>query len=388
MKKGFLLILSLLLLGSPMKAQHFLEEGSGRIYLDKWLYLFPKNIEGFKSAKIETWDTTHWNVTGKMTHSGGTNNAPAKLLWENWDGINWAQDSMFYTFENGRIKRITTLPTNDGIRFDYTYGVNGKLEKTLLQFPKNGIWLNQDLDSNIYSAAGHVNLTYRQRWDSIQWKNDMLDTLAYNANGKLVFVEWRRWFFNEYIPGNRYHYSYDASGNRTGIRLEAISNWNTVDTIKRVTMSYDAQGRMTLLSTQYHSNGSWHNGARVHFLLNNEGKVLRELYEMDSVGTWANYQRTTYSYTTGTDEVILDKNFFEVSPNPVQNGRLHVQAKDKTSLMRNIELYDINGRLIMQQNIDNQWVANIETAGLMNGLHVLKIKTDNGVSIQKVMIQQ
>lgn len=392
MKKGFLFILSLWIFSSQVNAQHFLAEESGRIYTDKWLFVFPKNIEGFKEMQTEYWnsDSSKWKLGQKWTHSGGSSLEPAKLLVEYQDSGQWhVSDTWFYTFENGRIKQISTGLVPDGFLQKYTYGINGRLEKMLGQKKQNLAWVNQELDSNIYNAAGQRILAYNQRWVMNQWENDVLDTLAYNANGKLVFIEWRKWFFNEYIPGNRHHYSYDAVGKMTGIQSEAISNRTTVDTIRRVTMTYDAQGRMNQLLTQSFRSGVWKNSERVRFALNNAGKVMQELYEIvDSSGNWQNSERTTYSYTTSTNEVILDKAFFEISPNPVQNGMLRVQTKDKMTLMKKLELYDVQGRLVMQQNIDNQWFVNTETTGLMNGLHLLKIKTDKGVSIQKVMIQQ
>jgi hypothetical protein len=392
MKKGFLLILSLLLLGNPMKAQHFIEHGS--MYPERWLFLFPKNIEGFKRMQTEYWNfdsssnSSKWKLAEQWTHSGGSSVEPTQLLFEYRDSGQWhASDSLFYTFENGRIKQMTTGLIPDGFLQKYTYGINGRLEKVLSQQTDSLVWVNQELDSNIYNAAGRMILTYKQKWGN-QWENDYQDTFSYNNTGKLSFKETRMWFFNEYVPYRRYHYSYDAANNMIGIRFEDISNHHMVDTTHRTTMTYDAQGRMTQLLTQSYSSGIWNNSSRVGFLLNNAGKVLQELYEIVENGTWKNAERTNYLYTTGTTEVLLDKAVFEVLPNPVQNGLLYVQAKDKTTLMRNIELYDINGRLVMQQNIDNQWFANVETARLMNGLHVLKIKTDKGVNIQKVMIQQ
>ncbi|HEV3249303.1 MAG TPA: T9SS type A sorting domain-containing protein, partial [Puia sp.] len=72
-----------------------------------------------------------------------------------------------------------------------------------------------------------------------------------------------------------------------------------------------------------------------------------------------------------------------VYPNPVIKGILYVNT---SSSCNKIELYDVLGRLVKAEN-KNGLQNNISTTKLAKGLYVVRISTDTGDSIKKIIVE-
>ena len=93
-----------------------------------------------------------------------------------------------------------------------------------------------------------------------------------------------------------------------------------------------------------------------------------------------------------TDERISDQgNLSDGSnlilfPNPVKN-RLNFHLNGG-QLIRGIQIFDLNGRLIINHNRLESRSAQIEVAGLSEGLYIAKVQTDKGLITKKVKVFQ
>jgi hypothetical protein len=68
----------------------------------------------------------------------------------------------------------------------------------------------------------------------------------------------------------------------------------------------------------------------------------------------------------------------------MRTGQLHLSLENVGGSMESVELYDLYGRLILNQKIDNQQVINLNGLNINNGQYLLKVKTDKGLIAKKV----
>lgn len=74
--------------------------------------------------------------------------------------------------------------------------------------------------------------------------------------------------------------------------------------------------------------------------------------------------------------------FVTVFPNPT-NGDFFVEIKNNDAAF--LSIYDINGRVIFQENIKNEQA--ISTENFVKGVYILKINTKNGSVFKKIIVQ-
>ncbi len=71
-----------------------------------------------------------------------------------------------------------------------------------------------------------------------------------------------------------------------------------------------------------------------------------------------------------------------VTPNPANN---FITVSSKNASISNIEMTDINGRVVKTVKTGNVNEANINISELSSGVYMLKITSENGVAIKKIM---
>lgn len=79
-----------------------------------------------------------------------------------------------------------------------------------------------------------------------------------------------------------------------------------------------------------------------------------------------------------------------VYPNPSPNGEFNVKISNKTSGKTSLQLYDLTGKLIKEENFDlnaSQDTFKLSAGQAKSGIYVLKITTPEGSIAQKVIIK-
>jgi hypothetical protein len=72
-------------------------------------------------------------------------------------------------------------------------------------------------------------------------------------------------------------------------------------------------------------------------------------------------------------------------PNPAQNT-VRFEIPDKNERIEQVEIYDLNGRMVQAQNL-NSLQAAIDVSGLQRGVYLVKARTADGVYSQKLVLQ-
>ena len=93
---------------------------------------------------------------------------------------------------------------------------------------------------------------------------------------------------------------------------------------------------------------------------------------------------------TGSVTGLIEKQFhntgIKVFPNPVNNF-LTVSSDEKTQSILKVELYDMKGKKVYEENFKNETLRKtIHLEGIPSGLYSLKVVTDDGIENKKIII--
>lgn len=92
--------------------------------------------------------------------------------------------------------------------------------------------------------------------------------------------------------------------------------------------------------------------------------------------------------STGDNSRASDPSAFSILPNPVRDNVVMIQANNTDLKIDEIELYDLNGRLMIQkvsQTTERQITINVSE--LRPGLYLLRLSSNMGSIVEKVIIQ-
>ncbi len=93
------------------------------------------------------------------------------------------------------------------------------------------------------------------------------------------------------------------------------------------------------------------------------------------------------SESTVSVEEVLEESMVKVYPNPAKN---YLQIDFATIAPTNalIRIFDVQGKLVYQSNLDNPDIMDISTANFENGLYFLKMEMEEGVITKKIVVQR
>ena len=207
----------------------------------------------------------------------------------------------------------------------YEYDDNGNKTEELTQDwnTDSAAWINNSKTSYEYDDDGNKTEELQQIWyiDSAAWVNNYKYLDKYNDNGDLIENIYQRWDV----------YSTD---------------WVNID---RSTYEYDDNGNKTLYTSQY-----W-NG-----------------------DDWFSYNKTNYYWSEFEVAGINDfgRNI-SIYPNP---ARKFITVSGISNAQ--ISLYTIEGKLVKYEKLTNN---KIDLSNLSSGNYILKIESDAGIIIKKII---
>lgn len=82
----------------------------------------------------------------------------------------------------------------------------------------------------------------------------------------------------------------------------------------------------------------------------------------------------------------FNKNQLKIWPNPAKN-RVNIQLDVLSAQDATIELFDINGRRLMQQKMNTSTAHSLDVSAYQKGIYLLKITTSEGSFTEKLMVQ-
>lgn len=93
----------------------------------------------------------------------------------------------------------------------------------------------------------------------------------------------------------------------------------------------------------------------------------------------------TINYTVGAEESKIINENFSLYPNP-NKGIFSLQFENLTGKAV-IEVYNITGQLVLSNELINSLIKTIDLSGQAKGVYLLKVKTDNYTSSEKIILE-
>lgn len=200
------------------------------------------------------------------------------------------------------------------------------------------------------------------------------------SSQRLEEVIWQSWDENSWKNEDLESFVIDTNGNRTSLTYSTSSDGSTWEPSFKTEYSYD---NSALISNYYHPfNIDPYILEHGIMDLTYHNKVVSSTDSFYDDSIWKISSRTTYYYSDSTMSLtdLSNSDLITIYPNPVQNN-LHIKLKNETN--GNASLYDMNGRLVLEQKLHTLNTAlNIET--LHSGMYLLEILTANGFATKRI----
>ena len=345
---------------------------------------------GLDSELSQSWDETisQWFNSGKVEFTYNTNGYPTQEIYYGWDGFQWFYDAKFeYTYDNNGIQIQTILFEWLGwgvfFKYEITYDTNGN--PTLVT--------SYDWDGNQWYLVSKIESTYDTNGDQIQyivydwkeatsqWSYFRKTEYTYDNNrNQTQYIEYS-WDGSSWWYDWKTEYTYDNNGNLTQyidyswVGDQWVNEWKTNFTYNDLYSYSDLilpyYSTIPGLFRPFNSKIFFN-----HMLTNGIGYI----WDSD-LNDWAITESYAFSYSEkdilSTSEIIEQK--LKIYPNPVSNV---LTIKSEINPIDKVEIYSVLGKKI--KTIDSDF-ENINTEDLSKGIYLLRINSEKGTTIKKLI---
>ena len=235
-------------------------------------------------------------------------------------------------------------------RREYTYGENQELLIYIYYSWVSDLWLEGQKTEYIYDENGQLFQIMQYGWDSEeQWLNDSKTTSIFDEAGNTIQMMEYEWNEGDSVWMNDYEYDiyYDLSY----LMTEVLWPFEDDEMINAVNMPVEMNG----------------------------------YFWSSDIGDWANEFQGNFYYSNYEYELLNEKETIKAQlyPNPVDK-QFSIHFSDAYQKIE-IQLYDIQGRIVLQKYIKNGENINIEH--LETGIYVYSLniegKTQRGKLIKR-----
>ena len=348
-------------------------------YLDEFTY----NASGYNTADhYSTWnpDTELYDPEGKqeLTYNGGIH--PAEQVYYAWDAFTRA----WYPIQ----KRTFSYDGAGNMVLAYTY------------YFDDPDWILIGKDERTYNGSGSLTLQVLSSWDDSgsEWINGSKTENTYNGSGLLTVSTSLVWdyFTEEWVNDYKDEYTYNGNGQQiTGVYYswdEDSSLW--INDYKE-DFTYDEHLNMVLILEQEWNGAQWVNSYKIEASYNNDYTFDQLIFpwifgqEFDQYFMHMPVEVVESEYL-GSSYVLAYRsqfNFSEINITGIANiesnqASLYPQPADdyvifdwrSSNPVFDLDLYDVNGRLVMQKKIGNHKAVAIHH--LTPGLYLYRL-SDN-----------
>ena len=385
--------------------QHWYSQDNQFVYTQKWFgRTFPQHVTGFRTGITQRWHPVNNVWINTLRHQNqyiGANTVPQTTIIDVWNETTntWKSNAIVNynflntVFQNQVIQTANTAGVYTAMSKEtHQYGTNSRLNQVLTEGwnTTNNTWVNGYRDTNVYQN-NKIALIYKDLWaglSSFTFYQDARDSLIYDTNGRLAVNYQQALVGSRFLTAQRNVYTYDATGKLMELRREFVKDItvNSYDTIFRWSYTYNAQGNLAVLLRQQWSAGGkiWQNHSRVTNTYNANGKLIQELVEIPNSALWVNSMRTLYDEATYIEDAI-HKEAVSLYPNPTPNNSQLMWNKDNIQII-DVQVFNTVGYLLKTiKNPTNLGTLPLNAQDLTLGMYVLKIGTNKGVVLKKLM---
>lgn len=243
----------------------------------------------------------------------------------------------------------------------------------------------------IYNFALFPGMSYSNYATRYYYSNNTVPnaTMSYH-NGTDVTNLYGDIFYNSYFYKDDSAYTYYNNQNN----IDSVINYkNNNDSLYQWYLynkhyyTYNVQNKLDSIKTfGYHVNTSQWQKDSIQVYEYDANNIYRiTTLKWDGVN-WNNYHRITYGYIpTAIAENPTSNNQFNLYPNPTNTDNTIISFTDTPLKPYTIELYSTDGKLLRTDKaIDKVYTLN--TAGLTNGIYLVKITIAEHTTTQRLCI--
>jgi len=323
---------------------------------------------------------------------------------EQWEG----DDKYEYTYdENGNLILETDYEWNSDTvqwkvsdKYEYTYDErDNRILKAAYQWnSETEQWEGLFKYEYAYDEKGNLTLEIYYYWNSgtEQWERDYKYECAYGEWGNLILETYYQWNSEteQWEGFNKYEYAYDERGNFI-LAASYYWNWETEqwEGYDKYEYAYDKNGNIVLrieynwnnINQQWQAKSKYvvaydYNYSRENLLLPFGASIKNKLinviiYESEDGITWEESGKEIYYYSDLESAVPhIPIGSIKLYPNPVAND-LNIDLSNDIQ-QAEFKLFDLQGRLLVTQNIGSDKKINLEK--LAGGIYLYQITTEKG----------
>lgn len=318
--------------------------------------------------------TSSWVPANINTYA--YNNAGLRTLYQRiyWNGTQWNNYEQLIDVYDANNKKITETSTGGN----------------------DSIWINGTRLSYQYDDNGNQTIYAYYQWNSgtNSWKNVRRDLYTYNSSNKNT-----GWTDQQYSTQWDNNYKVDYAYNAANLADSTIVSYWVSGAWKLTSLTldkYNADGFGTIKRVQYWDGSAFVDSTRATTTRNSNDQTLMILNETYTAGAWstigAEYRYyEQYTPVTGITETAENSNS-KIYPNPFTKNCL-IEFNTETSGENLIQVFDLNGKLVKQENNyfpagNNKWMFDGNTGTgeeIAKGFYVLKVSNSQQSFTQKIL---
>jgi len=320
-----------------------------------------------------------------------------------------------YTYDDNNNQITFFYQTNDdysGMLKDFARGVqeydsNNRLTKVETEYNEYGTWVLslQILYSYDANSNNFTSLIENNRAGDL-WVPAYKYEYTYAGSDILTSQTRSRYETNKWVYLTKVENIYE---NGTLVKytesnwVQDYDNWYYTYTKEYI---HDTKGNITdyMEKSYYTSNTSWYEGYRFTYEYDENGNGIEGHSWGGEYGNWNKYYdkiditynngqsvfrgRETCEYMllsyiktskpAGIEEIEPTVSKITIYPNPAKD---HINVAAGESKIENVQIYNLNGKLLKEEAN-----SKINISALSTGTYIIKVKTENGVFAEKVIV--
>jgi hypothetical protein len=307
----------------------------------------------YSNDKITTyisyeWDEIHslWTKIEKHTYTYETENLINMVTQKGSDENEWVNSDKYDYFYNGFGNCVTIInkhwDVNNNLWIDYIevfseYKNNSLIEKRLYKLFFEGIWRNSTQELYTYTSHDKLATHTSQFWLNNEWMVVLTNEYLYDESDNLV----EHTTNSDYSYPQKFRYEYNNNNGIRGEYYEYISNqWIS---------------RISLIEMHY----------------NNMQSTYKNSIDCNSI---------TLSYVKTSKPSGIEtqpQSTITIYPNPTKD---YINISVENDKIENVEIYNLTGKLVKQEKSNKINISNLPV-----GMYIIKVETDGGNCIKKVI---
>lgn len=307
-----------------------------------------------------------------------SNNNLLEHIGEKWNGSIWENSYKSTSTYDSNNNEITQLNMNWDI--------------------STSTWKNYSYFQRTYDSNNNLTSEIFQLWDepTSLWVNNAKQTLTYNVLNNitsLIIEVWNSSLSTWEFDSRNNNYVYNSSGDLVYYEFQYLNPSTTViETIAKATQTFDSNHNLINGTYEYYVDyGSGYFWDKNSFTYTYDANWNPNTYETahlnNTTSLWENVWKEKYYYRSfvGLNEMKSLSSNYTAYPNPASN-LINIAASDK-SLITEINVIDISGKIVLTQTENNASSTMINISELEAGLYTIEIKNNYSSSYKKIVKQ-